>query len=540
MKFKMPALPKNGFMQSARCSPCRAPAALHVVLAAGGSLGGVTLVRCWSRGQEDQDIGIEVVLRPLRLLATGLALGLDYKLMPLLYRARRARSQGRSWEQQLEEVHSRCANRVYELCKANKGVYIKAAQFASARQILPRAYTDQLAVLQDQAPAQSFDKVRRVISQEFRCSWDKVFSSIEPAPVAAASLAQVHLGRLRDGREVAIKVQRAGLRGVMEADMRLLVLATAAAEFVFPALRLKWLANTFRDSLMRELDFTSEAHNASLAATMLRNQSSIKIPKVHHEFTTPRVLTMEAVNGVRVDDVPGLLSLGVRPEQVGDLVVDAFSRLLFVHGHVHLDLHPGNMLVQCCTPGTSIKDESSPVPGTLRKSAVHQYFPWCRRARNQPILVLLDHGSYAQLSPKLHKEYCRLWSSLLDHKGTPTLRDSCRMMGGGEYCEFHPMLFQGDSAAQHLSISTLSLQEKQSLEAKVKVLQETGMVASEYLKFMAALPHELMGLTKAHSLVNSVHNRLYNANVSAAARKRMHIFRQHAMDSGACGDNVRH
>ncbi|KAK3268646.1 hypothetical protein CYMTET_22863 [Cymbomonas tetramitiformis] len=286
---------------------------------------------------------LQVVARPLHAIGTLLCVSADYKATSSISRLLGKRHT----EEQLCFVHARGAARVLQLCRNNGGVFIKAAQFASARNILPREYTEQLSILQDQAPAQSFDKVCQVIHSEFGEHWSKRFRSVDIEPLAAASLAQVHRGTLHDGREVAVKVQRAGLGRTVHMDMTLLNGCARTAELLFPNLRIRWLTKEFEGTLLQELDFMREADNAETTASIFATRPDVKVPAVFREHSSRRVLTMELVTGCRVDDDLALRRLRITRPQVMRLLTEAFSELVFIHGHVHTDLHPGERVWTC-------------------------------------------------------------------------------------------------------------------------------------------------------------------------------------------------
>src|SRR3989441_10228104 len=164
--------------------------------------------------------------------------------------------------------------------------------------------------------------------------------------VASASLAQVHRGRLRDGREVAVKMQYPDIERIVRVDLRSFavligVLARLERDFDFRA-----LIREVEKYVPLELDFVHEADNAERMAAHLSGRADILVPAIVRELSTRRVLVMEYALGVRVTDVVGLRALGLDPADVARRLIDLFCEQILLHGFFHADPHPGNILVQ--------------------------------------------------------------------------------------------------------------------------------------------------------------------------------------------------
>ena len=233
-----------------------------------------------------------------------------------------------------------------------EGLLIKACQFIATRaDVLPDEWISTLSGLHDRVPPRPFAMIRGQIERELRRPLEAVYAEFDPAPLASASLAQVHRARLHDGRRCAVKVQYPGIDGIVRADLRNMTLV------------LRWLAKLERDFdyriLMREalkyipmeLDFDHEADNS---ATMRRNfaaDTDVMVPEVNREFTTRRVLTMELVEGIKVTDVDALERAGIDKHAVAQKLIEIFCDQVLRDGFFHADPHPGNILVQ---PGPRI------------------------------------------------------------------------------------------------------------------------------------------------------------------------------------------
>ncbi len=226
------------------------------------------------------------------------------------------------------------------------GVLLKAGQYLATRaDVLPPAYIERLARLQDRARPLPYTTVRRVLSEELGAEPEAVFARIWRRPIASASLAQVHRATLADGREVAIKVQRPDVRAALHADLGTLRLAVRAIQRIEGALGFSILLDQLEHSLERELDFRLEADSAVRMARDFAGDPRVRIPYVVPEFTRERVIVTEYLPGIRVTDRARLERAGVDCAQVLDTLLRAYAVQVFTHGFFHGDPHPGNLLV---------------------------------------------------------------------------------------------------------------------------------------------------------------------------------------------------
>ncbi|HTO06139.1 MAG TPA: AarF/UbiB family protein [Myxococcota bacterium] len=226
------------------------------------------------------------------------------------------------------------------------GVLLKAGQFLSTRaDVLPPAYVERLARLQDRARPQPYALVHQVLEEDLGAAPEELFARIWRRPMAAASLAQVHRATLHDGREVAVKVQRADVRAALSADLATLRVAARAIEGLEGSLGFSLLLDQLEDSLGRELDFALEATSAGRLARCFAGSPEVRIPAVIGEFTRPRVLVTEYLPGIRVTDRARLQRAGVDPAAVVEALLRAYAAQVFEHGLFHADPHPGNLLV---------------------------------------------------------------------------------------------------------------------------------------------------------------------------------------------------
>ena len=226
--------------------------------------------------------------------------------------------------------------------------FVKFGQIMSTRtELLPPEMIQQLKKLQDQAKPLPFSEVLSVIHQTCP-NVDDWFSSVEEAPVASASIGQVHRAYLKDGTCVALKVRRPGIDEIIENDIGILQSMAERIEAVFPETRIynpTGMVDDFAYQIRKELDFTRDARNCDRMARNFHDVPGIHFPKVYWEFTSQHLLVMEFVEGVRIDDVESITAMGVNPHEIGVHGFHAYLKMIFEDGFFHGDPHPGNLLV---------------------------------------------------------------------------------------------------------------------------------------------------------------------------------------------------
>jgi len=252
------------------------------------------------------------------------------------------------------------ARRYRQLAVQLGGVLIKLGQFLSIRvDVLPAEVIAELADLQDEVPAEDITHIHATIAQEFGRPAEAVFAWFAPLPEAAASLAQVHRARLRlpssqpgdscDEIEVVVKVQRTGIRRVVETDLAAIRAAVRLLQLYPPIARrvdTERLLSEFTSTTRAELDFVAEGKNAERFANDFADDPGIVVPRIYWDYTTTRVLTMENVAAIKITDRVAMQEVGISPEQVARRVYRAYLRQIFITNFVHADPHPGNLFVR--------------------------------------------------------------------------------------------------------------------------------------------------------------------------------------------------
>ena len=227
--------------------------------------------------------------------------------------------------------------------------FIKFGQVLSTRpDLLPPDYVAELRKLQDAVPPVPFDAIVEMITRELGSAPDAIFRTFDPVPVASASIGQVHRATLPDGRDVVVKVQRPGVGAVVERDLEILAdLARLAADRTALGERydLVGLIDEFGLTLREELDYGREGHNADRFRELFQDEPSLYVPTVYWEYSTPRVLTMERIEGIKISDVDALDATGIDRRAVAERAVAILLQEVFGHGFYHADPHPGNFFV---------------------------------------------------------------------------------------------------------------------------------------------------------------------------------------------------
>lgn len=389
----------------------------------------------------DRRLYASSLTRTVRSFSLGILVALDYKIN---FRAHPPLAPS------IPALHARNAQRLYDLLRTNGGLYLKIGQaIAMQSAILPPEFQKMFSKMFDDAPQNDWKDVERVIKEDFGKSPEEVFGVsftgdpgegiMEKTARASASVAQVHWARLKDGREVAIKIQKREIARQVGWDLWAFKVVTRIYTWIFN-LPLYSLVPYITERLMLETDFVNESDNsermARLVAGETRLRNRVYIPKVYRELSSSRVMTVEWIEGVRLWDKenltrpwhggwrtgspgckgtpldpPGTIpnpehtpassatkhlkpdrqfwkgphgdgGLGLSLKSIMQIMIDLFSAQMFLWGTVHCDPHPGNIFIR-------------------------------RQPSGVPELVLIDHGLYVNMSPQFRHDYALFWKSLM-------------------------------------------------------------------------------------------------------------------------------
>lgn len=280
--------------------------------------------------------------RLLRVWATTLRILASAAAFTLVRRLR-----GAGWAADAAPLWGRrSARRAMATVVRVQGLFIKVGQLASVLAgALPSAVRQELAGLQDRIPPRPWAEVEARLAAELGAPPAAVFATIEPRPIAAASLAQVHAATLTDGRPVAVKVQHADIERLAARDLATMRRILVLVGLITRARGLGAMFDEIRSTIETELDFAREAEQAERIAAQLADDPTVGVPRVVHELSSRRVLVTERVDGDKVTDLEALAARGVDPRALARRILETYCRMIFVHGVYHADPHPGNLFV---------------------------------------------------------------------------------------------------------------------------------------------------------------------------------------------------
>lgn len=233
-------------------------------------------------------------------------------------------------------------------------IYIKFGQLLSTRRdFLPAALADELQSLQDKVPGFSSPTIQQLVEKSLGCAWQDVFSELSTAPLASASVAQVHAARLRNGDDVVVKVIRPGIENTIAEDIKLLKwLAGLIEKHVAQGRRLRprEVVADYEKIIFDELNLLSEGANATQLRRNFEHSPLLYVPRVYWEHTRSNLLVTERIYGTPVADVDVLRARNVDLKKLAERGVEIFFTQVFSHSFFHADMHPGNIFVALHSP----------------------------------------------------------------------------------------------------------------------------------------------------------------------------------------------
>lgn len=228
--------------------------------------------------------------------------------------------------------------------------FVKLGQILSTRaDLLPPEYLAELSKLQDSATPVPFEAIQEVLVSELDQPIEKLFAEFDPKPLAAASIGQAHAAVLWDGTEVVVKIRRPGVVEQVNEDLEILkeLAATASRHLQFAErYDLAGLVEEFSQTLRSELDYIREGHSAERFAENLADDPGIHVPRVFWEATTARVLTLERIRGIKINDLEGLDKQGTDRRWLANYAASVVLKMVCEDGFFHADPHPGNFFIE--------------------------------------------------------------------------------------------------------------------------------------------------------------------------------------------------
>jgi ubiquinone biosynthesis protein len=317
--------------------------------------------------------------RPIRRLLRAYFVTMQVVLSYAFYSLRRRLRNSEKAVQLADQVHRKNARRVLAAIVDLQGLFIKVGQLISVMaNLLPDAFRKELETLQDSVPPRPFSEIEIRLCEEFGAKFpQEIFAEFDETPVASASIGQVHVARLRSGEKVAVKVQYPDIETIVATDLRALKRISRLAAWLLPDWGWDVIYSEIQKMVMSELDYRQEAEAMATIAGNFTGRTDVLIPRVFGDYSTGRVLIMQWVDGVKVGDLAGIANAGIDRLKSARLCVEAYCKQIFVDGVYHADPHPGNLLLAAGAGGGG-----DPV---------------------DPILVFLDFGATARISPGMRK-----------------------------------------------------------------------------------------------------------------------------------------
>jgi ubiquinone biosynthesis protein len=317
------------------------------------------------------------------------------EILPVSWRMKKYRRH----PERLQSIYVRIRLAIEELGPT----FIKFGQIMSTRtELFPPGLIDELKKLQDQVPPIPFSRLRPEIQNQCEI-FEECYQHIDEDPLAAASLAQVHRARLKDGTEVVLKIKRPGIDTLIETDIAILRSLAERIERNFPESRVynpTGLVQDFADQIRKELDFTKDGKNGERLASNFVDWKGIKIPKVYWEYTSRNLLVMEYIEGVRIDQKEKIEAMGIDPVVIAERGFNAYMKQIFEDGFFHGDPHFGNLLI---TKAGDLAFLDFGIVGVLRPEKQQVYINLLRSIEMNDINLL--YQTLQDLGAEIRPEY---------------------------------------------------------------------------------------------------------------------------------------
>nr|CAG4646955.1 EOG090X047B [Megafenestra aurita] len=370
------------------------------------------------------------------------------------------------------EVHMRSAQTLLKLCEVNGGAFIKVGQHIGALDyLIPFEYVRTMKILHSQAPQSSYEEVLSVIQQDLNCEPSTLFKTIDRSPLGTASLAQVHRAELNDGTVVAVKVQHPSVKAYSKIDMKSMEILIDLVSWVFPDFKLEWLVTETKRNLPCELNFMMEGQNAEKTAKLMEHLPWLHVPKIYWDLSTSRVLTMEYCQGYEIS----VLGQETKTElesfksEISRKITQLYSDMIFLHGYIHCDPHPGNLKIELDKQG---------------KLKIH----------------LLDHGLYAQLPTEFRENYAKLWMSII-RSNVQDIEKNALKLGVGELYGLFACMVSGRS--WNAILGGIDKQKK-TLEEEREIKNDASKYVKEIMEVLHRVPREMLLIFKTNDLLRGL------------------------------------
>ena len=364
----------------------------------------------------------------------------------------------------------------------NGSIFIKLGQhLTSLNYLLPDEWCTTFIPLQDKAPVSNYASIEAMVLEDSGKTLEDYFSEFDPKPIGAASLAQVHVARLKDtGEQVAVKVQHPSLDEWAKLDMWLTTFTFKTVKYFFPEYDLLWLSEEMEVSLPKELDFREEAKNANRTREYFKKfpRSPLVVPEVR--WAQRRFMVMEYIAGHRTDDLEWLDANGISRAEVSASLARIFNEMIFGDdAPLHCDPHGGNIAIR-------INNNR-------------------RRPRHFDI-ILYDHGLYRDIPRDIRRSYAHMWLAVLD-TDIPRMRKYAWEIAGIGDDEFP--IFASAVTGRDYNIVTSSLVQERNAEEKRSMSDALGQdLVEKLVGMLSRVPRVILLILKTNDLTRSLDENL--------------------------------
>ncbi|KAL1586701.1 hypothetical protein WHR41_04638 [Cladosporium halotolerans] len=382
----------------------------------------------------------------------------------------------------LSACHKRCAQRTLVAMEKNGSIFIKLGQhLSSLNYLLPSEWCDTFIPLQDKCPVSGYSSIEEMVLADTGKNLDDFFEEFNRRPIGTASLAQVHMAKLKGtGESVAVKVQHPALDEWAKLDLALTRFSFRTLKRFFPEYDMTWLSEEMEVSLPKELDFREEGKNAKRAKEYFSHIPSLPIVIPDVIWAQRRILVMECVKGHRPDDLEFLDSNGIDRDEVSAALSRIFNEMIFGTGApLHCDPHGGNLAIRLN--------------------------PDKRKPRNFDV-ILYDHGLYRDIPMDLRRAYAHLWLAVLDVDEKAMRKYAYDVAGIGD--EEFP-LFASAITGRDYSVVTSSVAKERNSTEKQAISDALGDGLLEQLvHLLGKVPRVILLILKTNDLTRSLDENL--------------------------------
>lgn len=382
----------------------------------------------------------------------------------------------------LSACHKRCAERTLVAMEKNGSIFIKLGQhLSSLNYLLPSEWCDTFIPLQDKCPVSGYSSIEEMVLADTGKSIDDYFEEFNRRPIGTASLAQVHMAKLKGtGEEVAVKVQHPALDEWAKLDLALTRFSFRTLKRFFPEYDMTWLSEEMEVSLPKELDFREEGRNAKRAKEYFSHHPELPLVIPDVIWAQRRILVMQCVKGARPDDLEFLDANGIDRDEVSAALSRIFNEMIFGTGApLHCDPHGGNLAIRLN--------------------------PDKRKPRNFDV-ILYDHGLYRDIPMDLRRAYAHLWLAVLDVDEKAMRKYAHEVAGIGD--EEFPLFASAITGRDYRVVTSSIAQERDSSEKQAISDALGDGLLEQLVHLLGKVPRVILLILKTNDLTRSLDENL--------------------------------